>query len=203
MDGLTITFRPSPKLSQLVAALGPEGRKTLNAGAAANLFAVVRDHIRRDAARRHATARKLGAAPTGHLEKAAGSVQKASDETGATVSVSSPGFGRVFRALHVRPVRARSLTIPVHALGYGRRASEVAAAHPLFRPKGKDYLMADIDGEATVIYLLRRAVTVPQDRTLLPSDADLDRAAKQGYKEAIRLSLEAAAAAPEPERRIP
>ena len=56
--------------------------------------------------------------------------------------------------------------------------------------------MAEIDGKATVIYLLRKAVTVPQDRALLPSDEALEASAKKGYRDAIRLAAEAAAKAP-------
>lgn len=191
-DQVTISYKPSPKLAAFVRALGPAGRRTLNEGAALELWAAVREHLRREAQRRHGSAQKLGAYPTGHLEKAAQSTDPHADEQSASVTVSSPGISRTFHPLQIAPVRAQSLTIPVHWLGYGQRASEVSAAYRLFRPKGKDYLMADVEGTPTVIYLLRKQVTVPQDRSLLPSDANLEKAAKKGYKDAIRLAIEAA-----------
>lgn len=195
-EPITITWRMSGRIAAFARALGPAGRQTLNESAARQLWADIRAHLRGEASRRHGTAGRLGAQPTGHLEKAAQSTDWMADAEAATVTVHSPGISRVFHPLRIEPKRARTLTIPVHALGYGRRASEVSAAHRLFRPKGKDYLMADIDGRATVIYLLRKAVMVPQDRSLMPSDEALEASAKHGYRDAIRLALEAAAKAP-------
>ena len=184
-DQVTISYKPSPKLAAFVRALGPAGRRPLNEGAALELWAAVREHLRREAQWRHGSAQKLGAHPTGHLEKAAQSTAPHADEQSASVTVASPGISRAFHPLQIAPVRAQSLTIPVHWLGYGQRASEVSAAYRLFRPKGKDYLMADVEGTPTVIYLLRKQVTVPQDRSLLPSDADVERTTTEAMEKYI------------------
>lgn len=192
MADLAISYSPSGKLAAFIRVLGPAGRQTLNEGAALQLWADIRDHLKNEASRRHGTAQKLGAYPTGHLEKAAASTDPHADADAASVTIASPGISRAFRPLNIAPKRAQSLTIPVHWLGYGQRASEVSAVYRLFRPKGKDYLMADVEGTPTVIYLLRKAVTMPQDRTLLPSDEALNKSAKRGYRDAIRLALEAA-----------
>ncbi len=193
---VSVSYKPSPKLAAFVRALGPAGRQTLNESAGRQLWADIRDHLKAEAGRRHGTAKRLGAQPTGHLEKAAQSTGWTADADAASVTVHSPGISRVFRPLNIAPKRAQSLTIPVHALGYGRRASEVSAVYRLFRPKGKDYLMADVEGTPTVIYLLRKAVTVPQDRSLLPSDEALSKSAKKGFLDAIRLAVAAAGSAP-------
>lgn len=189
---VSITFKQSSDIAALIRALGPEGRRTLNEGAALELWASVRDHLRRESGNRHGSAHRLGAYPTGHLEKAAQSTDPHADDDAAGVTVSSPGISRAFHPLRLAPVNAQSLTIPVHWLGYGQRASEVSAAYRLFRPRGKDYLMADVDGTPTVIYLLRKSVTVPQDRSLLPSDTELEKAARKGFRDAIRLAIETA-----------
>ena len=192
MADFSISYKPPKSLADFLRVIGPQGRQTLNEGAALQLWADIRDHLKNEASRRHGTASRLGAYPTGHLEKAAASTDPHADADAATVTIASPGISRVFRPLEIAPKRAQSLTIPVHWLGYGQRASEVSDVYRLFRPKGKDYLMADVEGTPTVIYLLRKAVTVPQDRTLLPSDEALNKSAKRGYRDAIRLALEAA-----------
>jgi hypothetical protein len=195
-EPIRITWRMSGRIAALARSLGPEDRRTLNESAARQLRTDIRAHLRSEASRRHGTAQRLGAQPTGHLEKAAQSTGWSADAEAATVTVSSPGITRVFHPLKIEPKRARKLTIPVHALGYGRPASEVSAAHRLFRPKGKDYLMAKIDGRPTVVYLLRKAVMVPQDRSLLPSDEALGASARKGYRDGILLAMEEAAKAP-------
>jgi hypothetical protein len=43
----------------------------------------------------------------------------------------------------------------------------------LFRPKGKDVIMGTKDGDAVPLYLLKKRVEQRQDRTLLPSDAEI------------------------------
>lgn len=195
-EPLEITWRMSGRIAEFAKGLGPAGMQKLNEGAAQSLWAAVRSHLEKESGRHHKWASKLGAKPTGHLEEAARSTKWAADAEAATVTVHSPGISRVNHPLRIEPKRARLLTIPIHALGYGRPASEVSAAHRLFRPKGKDYLMAKIDGKATVIYLLRKAVMVPQDRGLMPSDEELKSAAGRGYMAAIRKMLAKAANAP-------
>lgn len=195
-EPLKITWRMSGRIAAFARGLGPAGMQKLNEGAAQALWADIRAHLGRESGRRHKWASKLGAQPTGHLEEAARSTKWAADAEAATVTVHSPGISRAFHPLRIVPREKTWLTIPVHALGYGRRASEVSAAHRLFRPKGKDYLMADIDGKATVVYLLRKAVMVPQDRGLMPSDEELKSAAGRGYMAAIRKALAKADNAP-------
>ena len=191
-NAFSITYKPSSEIAALIRALGPEDRCKLNESAARRLWSDIRVHLEREAGRRHGTAQRLGAQPLRHLEEAAQSTEWTADAEAAAVTVHSPGISRVFHPLQLAPKRAQSLTIPVHWLGYGQSASEVSAAYRLFRPKGKDYLMADVEGTPTVIYLLRKQVTVPQDRSLLPSDAELEKAAKKGYKDAIRLVVDTA-----------
>lgn len=101
----------------------------------------------------------------------------------------------MFRDLEVTPKRARALTIPVHALAYGRRVAEVSRAHQVFRPKrrgGKpaNYLAAVIDGRLTPLYVLVRRATIRQDRSMLPADDSLGKAAASGMLGVIRRAME-------------
>lgn len=176
----------SGRLRKLTQSLGPAGRAELNAGAAARMWMDVRAHLRRYAQSHHATARRLGAQPTGHLEQAAATTTHSSDAKEATVTVSSPGIRRAFGSLIIKPRRARALTIPVHALAYGRRVAEVSRTHRVFRLPKTNVLAADIDGNVTALYVLKAAVTLPQDRSILPSDKELVRSANTGYAAVIR-----------------
>lgn len=178
-EPLEISYQMPGVIAGAIRALGPSARQALNAEAGSQLSDDIRAHLGREAALRHSWAHRLGASPTGHLGKAETSFR--ADAGAATVTVHSPGISRAFHDLRIVTRNKPYLTIPVHRLGYGRRASEVSAAHRLFRPKGRDFLMAKVDGKATVIYLLRKAVLVPQDRTLLPSDDELAASAKKGF----------------------
>lgn len=177
---------PSGRIRQLINSLGPAGKKELNAGAAAQLWADVRKHLRGYAASHHGTATRLGAQQTGHLEKAAATMLQESDADSATVTISSPGIRRALGPLTIRPAKARALTIPVHWMAYGKRVGEVARSHPVFRLKGRDVLATTIDGKLTALYVLRASVTIPQDRGILPSDEAMGGSVKRGYLGVIR-----------------
>jgi hypothetical protein len=82
--------------------------------------------------------------------------------------------GKVFGGI-IRAKNASALTIPLHELAYGRRAStfEEETGKKLFRPKGKNVLMTDIGGEIVAIYALVKSVNMRPDPDALPSDQDL------------------------------
>lgn len=154
----------------------PALNRTLSVGIA-NL---TKSHIRTAAASRHSTILRLGAAPTGHLTDAADSVR--ADDSGNEIAayVDSPGFRRVDGPITIKPRNAKALTIPVHALGYGRRASSVEhlVGKKLFAPKDKSGKStgvlgySDSNGVFRAIYVLKARVTLPQDRGLLPTDEE-------------------------------
>lgn len=169
------------KIKQLINALGPEGRKELHDAAAAQLFADVRAHLRGYAQSHHKSANKLGATPTGHLEKAAATMEHASSADSATVTINSHGIKRVWGAVTIRPIKAKALTIPVHWLAYGKRVGELQRTMTVYRPKGADFLATTIDQVMTPLYVLKAAVTLPQDRLILPSDVALGQSVRTGY----------------------
>lgn len=169
----------SPQLTKLMNQLGKEGQRVMLDGAATRLTADIRAHVRGVGQSHHKTASALGASPTGHLQKAAASVHKVEIGDAYGVSIESPGFKRVFNPLIIRAKKAKALTIPVHAWAYGKRVSEVARTMNVF--KVKNILATDHGGTFTPLYALKKSVTIPQDRTLLPSNEELIKSAKQGY----------------------
>lgn len=178
----------SDGLKAVLDAVGPDGRRELNAAAAYSLKASVQRHVRDVAMRRHASASALGAQPTGHMEKGAAAITSGSDGDSAYVSIPIPGFARVFGPVDIRPRSAKALTIPINAISYGRRAGEMRKlGFTLFtfsrREGGENgvlYGYRDGEDSITPLYALKKHTRLSQDRTLLPSDDDMSRAAEAG-----------------------
>jgi hypothetical protein len=190
MTTATVTAK-TPNLLALMKAIGPAGRTTLNNGAAAGISDLVQRHILGLASSRHATATRLQAMPTGHLAKAARSVQHASDDKGGSVSVFSPGFARVFRDLTIVPRVAEALTLPRHALSYGRRVSELRRMGiSVYRPKGTNILATNIDGKQVTLYALVKSVRLRQDRTLLPATQTMESTGRDAILRTLQLILQ-------------
>ena len=143
------------------------------------------DYIGMIASTRHATAERLGAAPTGFFGRAADKVSMTADPSGATVTINHPGFIRAFRTVEIVPSKSKYLAIPINAISYGHRAIDLWAAMNLFIPKGKRVIAATIGGVLTPLYALCKSVTQKQDRSLLPSDADFQDAAVKGARQCL------------------
>lgn len=146
---------------------------------------VIKDHVGGLARTRHATANRLGATPTGHYREEAVNLT-ASDANSATVAVSIPGIARAYRDITIRPKRAKSLTIPIHAWAYGRTVREVRdSGMPVFELKGTDVLATARGGELINLYLLRKVVHQPRDRSLMPTAKRLEQAFGDGVLMAV------------------
>ena len=163
----------------ILSIVGPEGRRDLHAVAAKAIQIVVQRHVRAYARSHHATAKRLGATPTGHLAKGARAITWHATPSYGVVEVAIPGITRAFRDLMIRPTRAKSLTIPARGISYGRTAGEMEAlGWRLFsRRKGdRAYLFGRRDKETRVLFYLVKRVTVRQDRALLPTDQEISDA---------------------------
>ena len=172
-------------------------RRLLNRTIANKAEVFTADYLRAIARTRHRSAARLGAQPSGHLERAAESVTSAADERGARVSITSPGFSRVAGPVTIRPKTARWLTIPIHRDAYNKRARGLARfiGRPLFRPGptgAKKRVLSAVDpntGQLTHYYALVKQVTLPQDRTLLPSDSAYEETLLAGVRDYVDMLL--------------
>ena len=155
-------------------------RHNLFSAAAAGAHDLIQRHITEKAApTHHKTADDLGATRSGHLEKGADAVTPHSTPDYAEVIIPIPGISRAFRDLTVTPKSANTLTIPLDALAYNARVSQVRAlGWEIFRPKGKNVLMGTKDGETKTLYALVKSAHLRQDRGLLPSDEEISSTAK-------------------------
>lgn len=124
---------------------------------------------------RHKTANQLGAQPTQHLAKSAKRIEGAGADDAAYVRIPrATGLGRAFRDLNITPKAGKKyLTIPAHRSTYGKRAGEIPHSMGFAIVGGRHRALVFTSGpdKGTVAYWLRTAVTIKQDRTLLPSDA--------------------------------
>ena len=153
-----------------------EGRRLLFSDVANAVRILVRSHLFRIAPRHHISAHRLGATPTGHIEKGARATQFTASTNGAEVIIPIAGLSRAFRPLTITPRTANALTLPVSSHSYGKRVGELRAnGWNIFRPKGKDTLWGKLQDEddAVPLYVLKKRVQLKQDRSLLPSDAEL------------------------------
>ena len=165
-----------------------EGRRQLFHAIADNVAELVRDHLFRIAPRHHISAHRLGATPTGHIEKGARATHFTASSDSAEVIIPIAGLSRAFRPLTITPRNAAALTLPVSPHAYGKRVGDLRTnGWNIFRPKGHDILMGSLgDDEAVPLYVLKRRVQLKQDRSLLPSDAELGTTASKAMLDYIR-----------------
>lgn len=161
------------------------------------LYETVLDHMDEDVIRRHATANRLGATPTGHWENPETYVHLKDGGAASEVSITRPGIARAVRDVTIRPRVAQALALPLSALSYGKRPAEAERdlGRRIFRPKGTRVLVAERnDGKAwDVLYALSSAVFQKKDPTLLPSRSALEKALERAAINAIEAQAALAA----------
>lgn len=181
-----------PRLSRTIADRAdrlsdPSKRRRLFARAAASAANVVRRHLLRLAPARHATANRLGAQPTEFVGKAARRTYHEATSDAAVVVIPSPGFSRAFHDVVIRPREKPALTLPLAAESYGHTAHEMRSTFgwKLFRPGKKKILIGVKDGRRVPLFALADVVHQRKDRSLLPSDAELEAAAAHAILEGL------------------
>ena len=169
-----------PALSQILArsadTLSVSGRRSLFERAAYAVADLVRRHILRIAPAHHLSADKLGATPTEFFGKAARRTTSSATNDYGLVTIGSAGFSRAFHPVTIRPTGGRRfLTIPKFAQSYGHTAKEMRSHYgwKIYRPGRTKILMGVKDGQRVPLFALAEQVRQRQDRSLLPSDADI------------------------------
>lgn len=134
----------------------------------------VKERGRQTAADEHRSASRLGAAPTGHLEKSYQAIESASSPDSASLLVPRASRLRAaFGGYTVRPGAGKKyLTIPVAAEAYGKRAGEIDGLEFMRVGPKKTALLArpESEGRMTTFYLLVKQAEIPEDRGLIPFD---------------------------------
>jgi hypothetical protein len=203
--GLSITLRDSagPKMRSLITSLDSSGRARLNRWIGTDEQLLVRDHFLALQGSRHASASRLGAQPTNYWGKAAESVSQAdalsAGAESAVVSIAAPGIVRAVRDVDIHPTGGRQyLSIPIASEAYGNRmlkgeGSRFPKGFFITSKKG-NLLFVERVGEGKTaqlhpLYLMKPSVHQPQDRTLLPSDAQILNTARKATGEFFTAAL--------------
>lgn len=179
------------KLQRFLASL--TDRRELHEHVGDRVEKVTKSHLVAIAQTRHATAQRLGAAPSGHWAQAAEKTSVSADDSGATISISQPGIGRVAHDVKIVPGAGKKyLTLPAIAEAYNQRAYRVPGLRAMVRwINGERRAVAlakrgeGDQAKETVWYWLVKSVHQKQDRTLLPSDEEYRLSALTGVRDYI------------------
>lgn len=178
----------SLRLGRWAAKVGPAGRRQLYSAAAKAVAILVRGHLALLGSWKHKTAARLGAQPTGILERAATrTTWRATGEYGE-VDIPTPAVRRAFHDVEIRPRSGTALTIPMSSTSYGRSAAVLAGlGWKIYRPRKARVLMGRLgDDKPKLLYYLVTRVHQRQDRSLLPSDEEIYQSAAGAMLALIR-----------------
>lgn len=189
---ITLTGNLSPAMRALADSLSGARQAELSQAMGEEVQQLTADYLQMLAGSRHATASRLGAAPSNHLgqaaEKVAAPAALSATAAAATLTINHPGMSRALRDVTILPRASSFLAIPMAAAAYNRRPAQIWAQMHLFAAKGKIWAPQGEGQPPLLMYVLVRSVTQKQDRTLLPSDAELARAAREGALNYIRMA---------------
>ena len=85
-------------------------------------------------------------------------------------NVDIPGATRAYNDIIIRPVRAKMLTIPMHADAFHHSARDF---NDLFKPKGKNILARNVNGNLVAMFALAKSAFQKKDSSLMPTDDNL------------------------------
>ena len=159
----------------------------------------IRDHLIRIAPSSHATADRLNARPTGHLERNLEAIRPALLAEEVQIFIPIPGIRRAFEDVTIRARAGKYLTIPAIAESYGRRARSFQGLRFVPFKSGAKGLVkfgpAEVGANGKkerpmqVFYWLKEQVTQRQDRGLMPSDDALLQACESGAEDYLENEL--------------
>ena len=85
-------------------------------------------------------------------------------------NVDIPGANRAYNDINIRPVKAKMLTIPMHSDAFHHSARDF---NDLFKPKGKNILARNVNGQLVAMFALAKSAFQKQDSSLMPTDDNL------------------------------
>jgi hypothetical protein len=172
-----------------------------------------RNHLMAKANGNHSSAARVGGTPTGFLGYAAEACAQpealSADTDAATLTIVHPSMARIEHDVTIKAGTqtpgVHLLTIPIAPEAYGVRIYQGAEARfPkgfwFTSKKGNHIYGVRAGKDIHPLYVGKEQVTLPQDRSLLPSDADILQAASGALADDLQET--AAGLTGEIERRI-
>lgn len=178
---VTATDTTTPVLTRLQRVL--KDRTQLNEYIARAAEAGTRMYLRKIAQQRHSTANRMGATPTGYLVKRAELVKGQGTKDGAVITFTGAIFRRIAGPVTIRPKVKKMLAIPMRAESYGKRPAQFRDLFVYRAGQGRAFLARKAGkGRLHFYFLLKSVVTLPQDRTLAPSDEEYAKFSEEGAR---------------------
>ena len=153
-----------------------ENRRGLNAALASCLVDLLQEHF----IKKNALPNKMQAKKTDFWKSISQATQVLSvSDDGAVVTVADHRLRIHVQGGTIRPVRAKSLTIPLipEARGLFAASYEQATGRELFILKG--VLAEKTDNGIRAVYALKKQVTIPKDPDALPSPEAISNALQE------------------------
>lgn len=143
---------------------------------------------------RHDTADRLGGEQTGFIRDLAQNFDQAStvtvDDDGVSISMRHPIISRAFHDVTIVPTHSQFLTIPVDGKAYGHRAGEFAGLILIRSQTTGNLFLAERPenkgDHPNALFLLVKSVEQKQDRSLFPSDDEINASAALGATRALK-----------------
>ena len=186
---ITLEVQNDSNLGELERTLHAPEKQAFADHLAGDFEDLTREHIRSASQTRHETAKKLGATPTNYLLNKASSVEALGSPGSVLLTVSGSIFKRTFQPVTVRASAGKMLTIPWTAEAYGRRAREFSDLFIYSSKRGNGFLARREGKKMKFLFLLKRQVVLPQDRGLLPSEADYLTRAETSAADFVELEV--------------
>ena len=140
----------------------------------------VSNAVKRHMVERDSRGRSDGLPRTGYYGDAAGGVTTEVSGNRAVVTIHKEGVALHYYGGVVYPTEGhKALAIPKSIKGAGKRPSEIDPDRTKFAlvwPKGKTTGTLRDKETDEVVYLLVSKATIPEDKTVLPTDAELESA---------------------------
>lgn len=197
-----------PAYSGLIRQLAPSRQERVLAKVGRGIAVGIARHFYKASRTRHKTARRFGVSPTRILEFNAtypprspggGKITSTAINDGAEVRISGiPFLSRVFGDLHIRPVNASALTIPINAESVHKSAGQLKNEGWVLFTLGNRRKVAGLKkqrgilfgtrggGKIVPLYVLAKNAIIPQDRGLLPEEHEIALMAADSAREALK-----------------
>ena len=156
--------------------------RTAAEAAASGISYLVIDHLRSKNSR---TAPKAGFRKTDYWSDVADSVTTSVKEKSAEISIEKEGAALHYFGGTVYP-KKKALAIPLSSLVQDIWPSEQPSGLELFWPKNSPHGFLKDKDTSELLYLLVSKATIPADKTVLPEDGDILKAAEEAIWEAIQ-----------------
>lgn len=190
----------TPRLRALQSLSGA-GRAKLNEFIGGRCQFAIRSHLLAKKRNPAGLASKIGAPVSGYYQQAAEKTQLAgTDENKASITVNQPGIARAGGDITViagtQTPGVKYLTIPLDPEAYNNRIRQgtnfrFTGGFFIHSKNGNLlYCVKNPDGTLRPLYLLKPRVLIKQDRTILPSDAEILEAAASGVNDFMEFIAE-------------